>query len=59
MATIVALEKLGKNAILDLNLRLGEGTGAVLAISLIEAGVKILTQMASFTEAGISTPRLL
>lgn len=54
----VALEKLGKKAILDLNLRLGEGTGAVLAISLIEAGVKILTEMATFTEAGVSAPCL-
>lgn len=52
----IALEKLGKKAILDLNLRLGEGTGAVLAIHLIEAGVKILTQMATFTEAGVSVP---
>ena len=51
----VALEKLRKKAVLDLNLRLGEGTGAVLAMSLIEAGVKILTQMATFTEAGVST----
>ena len=54
----IALEKLGKKAILNLDLRLGEGTGAVLAMSLIEAGVSILTQMASFTEAGVSVPHL-
>ena len=54
----IALEKLGKKAILDLDLRLGEGTGAVLAMSLVEAGVSILTQMASFTEAGVSVPHL-
>ncbi len=52
----IALKKLKKRAILDLDLRLGEGTGAVLAMSLIEAGVKILTQMATFSEAGVSTP---
>ncbi len=54
----IALEKLQKKAILDLNLRLGEGTGAVLAMSLIEAGVKILTQMATFSEAEVSAPYL-
>ncbi|GAX60785.1 nicotinate-nucleotide-dimethylbenzimidazole phosphoribosyltransferase [Candidatus Scalindua japonica] len=51
-----ALEKLKKRAILDLDLRLGEGTGAVLAMSLIEAGVKSLTQLATFSEAEVSTP---
>jgi nicotinate-nucleotide--dimethylbenzimidazole phosphoribosyltransferase len=54
----IALEKLQKKAILDLNLRLGEGTGAVLAMSLVEAGVKILTQMATFSEAEVSTPHV-
>jgi nicotinate-nucleotide--dimethylbenzimidazole phosphoribosyltransferase len=52
----IALEKLKKRAILDLDLRLGEGTGAVLAMNLIEAGVIILTQMATFSEAGVATP---
>jgi nicotinate-nucleotide--dimethylbenzimidazole phosphoribosyltransferase len=52
----VALEKLGKKAILDLNLRLGEGTGAVLGINLVEIGVKILTQLATFSEARVSVP---
>ncbi len=52
----IALNKLKKRAILDLDLRLGEGTGAVLAMNLIEASVKILTQMATFSEAGVSTP---
>ncbi len=52
----LALEKLGKKAILDLNLRLGEGTGAVLGINLVEAGAKILTQMATFSEARVSVP---
>ena len=48
------LQRIGLNPLLDLNLRLGEGTGACLAISLIEAGVKILTEMATFGEAGVS-----
>ena len=54
----IALEKLQKKAILNLGLRLGEGTGAVLAMSLIEAGVKILTQMATFSEAEVSPPSI-
>ena len=53
---LIALEKLGKRAIFDLNLRLGEGTGAVLGLSLVEAGVKILSQTATFSEACVSRP---
>ena len=52
----IALERLGKKAILDLDMRLGEGTGAVLGLTLVEAGVKILTQSATFSEARVSTP---
>ncbi len=48
------LERMGLKPLLDLDLRLGEGTGACLGISLIEAGVKILTQMATFESAGVS-----
>ena len=48
------LDKMELTPILDLKMRLGEGTGAVLGISLIEAGVKILNEMASFGEAGVS-----
>ncbi len=47
-------EYIGQNPILNLSLRLGEGTGAALAMSIIEAAVKILTEMATFTEAGVS-----
>lgn len=50
----VALDYLGLSPLFDLNLRLGEGTGAALAINLVEAGVKILTEMATFEEAGVS-----
>lgn len=51
----IALERLGKQPLLDLNLRLGEGTGAVLAIHLVEAAVRILTRMATFDEAAVSS----
>jgi len=50
----IILEHLGLKPILDLNLRLGEGTGAALAISIVEASVKILTQMATFKSAKVS-----
>jgi nicotinate-nucleotide--dimethylbenzimidazole phosphoribosyltransferase len=49
-----ALEHLGLEPLLDLSMRLGEGTGAALAMPIIEAGVKILAQMATFEEAGVS-----
>jgi nicotinate-nucleotide--dimethylbenzimidazole phosphoribosyltransferase len=50
----IMLEWLELEPMLDLGLRLGEGTGAVLAISLVEAACKILTDMATFSEAGVS-----
>ena len=48
------LDHLGITPLLNLNLRLGEGTGAALGISLVEAGIKIMTQMATFKSAGVS-----
>jgi nicotinate-nucleotide--dimethylbenzimidazole phosphoribosyltransferase len=48
------LERIGARPILDLDLRLGEGTGAALAMGLIEAGVKVLNEMATFEQAGVS-----
>jgi len=48
------LEKIGLRPILDLDLRLGEGTGAALAMLVIEAGLKIYKEMATFSEAGVS-----
>jgi len=50
----IALNYLKLDPLLNLNLRLGEGTGAALAINIIEAGVRILTQMATFEEVGVS-----
>ncbi|MCC6147693.1 MAG: nicotinate-nucleotide--dimethylbenzimidazole phosphoribosyltransferase [Anaerolineaceae bacterium] len=48
------LQHLRLPPLLDLQLRLGEGTGAVLAFHLIEAACRILDEMATFSEAGVS-----
>ena len=49
----VVLRKLGKKPLLDLELRLGEGTGAVLGMHLVDAAVAILTRMATLDDAGV------
>ena len=48
------LDWLGIEPLLDLDMRLGEGTGAALGICLAEAACKILSEMATFGEAGVS-----
>jgi nicotinate-nucleotide--dimethylbenzimidazole phosphoribosyltransferase len=48
------LEHLEQRPLLDLNLRLGEGTGAALGISLVEASLRVLDEMATFASAGVS-----
>ncbi len=48
------LDWLGLKPLLDFDLRLGEGTGAALGISMAEAACKILSEMATFGEAGVS-----
>lgn len=50
----ILLEKLGKVALLDQNMRLGEATGAVLSVSLLKAAVACHNNMATFAEAGVS-----
>ena len=50
----VMLELMGLRPILDLNLRLGEGTGAALAGGLIKAAVAMYNEMATFESAGVS-----
>jgi nicotinate-nucleotide--dimethylbenzimidazole phosphoribosyltransferase len=50
----VILDHLGLNPLLDLDLRLGEGTGACLGMDLVCAAIKIYTEMATFDEAGVS-----
>jgi nicotinate-nucleotide--dimethylbenzimidazole phosphoribosyltransferase len=48
------LEILGKESILDLGMRLGEGTGAALAMHIVEAAIRIINEMATFESAGVS-----
>lgn len=50
------LKKIGKQPLLDLSLRLGEGTGAALAAGLVRAAIAIHNGMSTFSEAGISGP---
>jgi nicotinate-nucleotide--dimethylbenzimidazole phosphoribosyltransferase len=50
----VMLQHMGLRPVLDLDLRLGEGTGAALAMTILDAGLKIYREMATFQEAGVS-----
>lgn len=50
----IALGALGLRPLLDLSMRLGEGTGAVLAMSVIESAVRMANEMATFDSAGVS-----
>ena len=51
---IIILEHLGLRPLLDLQMRLGEGSAAVLAMPIIEAAAATLSDMATFAEAGVS-----
>jgi len=48
------LKFIGQTPLLDLKMRLGEGTGAALCMSLIESSAKLLNEMATFSSAGVS-----
>jgi nicotinate-nucleotide--dimethylbenzimidazole phosphoribosyltransferase len=50
----VVLDYLGLKPLLALDMRLGEGTGAALGISLVAVACKILNLMATFAEAGVA-----
>jgi nicotinate-nucleotide--dimethylbenzimidazole phosphoribosyltransferase len=50
----LVLEALGLEPLLDLELRLGEGSGAALALPLLRAAVAILEEMATFDDAGVT-----
>jgi nicotinate-nucleotide--dimethylbenzimidazole phosphoribosyltransferase len=49
------LRYIGITPILNLDMRLGEGTGAVLAMPVIESAVRLFSEMATFSSAGVST----
>lgn len=53
----VFVEKFGVRPILDFDMRLGEGTGAALAMTVIDAAVKLYNQMATFDSAGVTGDR--
>jgi len=48
------IDFIGEQPVLDLSMRLGEGTGAALAMHVIEAAAKLLSEMATFADAGVS-----
>ncbi len=50
----IMLKHLGLNPLLDLGMRLGEGTGAALGIFLSETSARVLAEMSTFAEAGVS-----
>jgi nicotinate-nucleotide--dimethylbenzimidazole phosphoribosyltransferase len=50
-----ALERMGKTPLLDLGMRLGEGTGAALAAGIVRAAVQLHAGMATFEQAGVAT----
>jgi nicotinate-nucleotide--dimethylbenzimidazole phosphoribosyltransferase len=50
----VLLEYIGLTPILSLSMRLGEGTGAVLAMPIIESAMHLYNEMATFASAGVS-----
>ena len=49
-----ALKMMGLTPVVDLDLRLGEGTGAALAMDIVDAACRVMREMASFDEAGVS-----
>jgi nicotinate-nucleotide--dimethylbenzimidazole phosphoribosyltransferase len=55
-AHTMALQHLELEPILDLGMYLGEGSGAVAALPLVQMAVRVLAEMATFTEAGVSGP---
>ena len=48
------IELLGMEPILDLGMRLGEGTGSALAMTIVEASAKALVEIKTFAEAGVT-----
>jgi nicotinate-nucleotide--dimethylbenzimidazole phosphoribosyltransferase len=55
-AHALVLQRLGLRPLLDLGLRLGEGSGAVLALSLLDSSARLMREMRTFTEANLERP---
>jgi nicotinate-nucleotide--dimethylbenzimidazole phosphoribosyltransferase len=55
-AHTLVLEQLDLKPLLEFDMRLGEGSGAAVAIPLLSASVRILAEMATFADAGVSGP---
>ncbi|MCU0508778.1 MAG: nicotinate-nucleotide--dimethylbenzimidazole phosphoribosyltransferase [Anaerolineae bacterium] len=51
---VAAMGRLGLTPLIDMRMRLGEGTGAVLAMHLVDASARIINEMATFESAGVS-----
>jgi len=52
------LEELGLSPLLDLKMRLGEGSGAALALPLLQSACRVFSDMSTFKEAGLSHPKI-
>lgn len=55
-AHTLALKHLGLTPLLELDMRLGEGSGAVAALPLLQAAARLLAEMATFADAGVAGP---
>ena len=53
-AARIALDKLGLDPLLDLGMRLGEGTGGLLAVPLVQGAARVMCEMTTLEEAGIT-----
>jgi nicotinate-nucleotide--dimethylbenzimidazole phosphoribosyltransferase len=54
-AHAIALDRLGLTPLLNLQIRLGEGSGALVALPILRAAIRTLAEMATFSEASVST----
>ena len=53
-AHVLLFNQINQEALFDFGMRLGEGTGAVIGMSILESAVKIYSKMATFENAGVS-----
>jgi len=55
---VAMMDRMGHTPLLDMGMRLGEGTGAALAMGLVDAGLKVLKEMATFESAGVEGDKI-